>query len=470
MASTSSSLVSALGAGSGVDIRTLAENLVTAERAPKEELLQARIDKSSARISGYSAIRYSLGTISDAFAELKDQTDYAAFQTDVSDSSSVAVTTTSTASEGSYSLNIQNLAAAQVSRSGYYTSASDSINGGVGFSLEFTPSSGTATSISVSTATPQGIADAINAATDANGDALGVQASVMNTGSNGYTIVLTGETGLDQAFTMTADSGSGVDFSTTVSSAADAEFSLNGLSLTRSTNSVSDVLTGVTLDLTGATGEDIQVKVVRDATDLKTKIQNLVTVYNDALDALDILGDRSSEVEEYGGALAGESFLITLRSNLQSFITDTSSTAGSTIQAPRDVGLSFDRYGVLQFDETTFDDAVASNYDEIVTMFSANTTDQSVYDKSSGGVAGDAYREIDELIRFSGIIGRREKTQDASVERYQEQLDNYATQMDALLARYIQQFSVMDAIVNQTKSLSSDLASTFDGLMNVYKK
>lgn len=470
MATTSSNLVTALGAGSGIDIKALAENLVAAERAPREEQLQSQMDKSSARISGYSAIRYSLGTISDAFAQLKDQNDFASFQSQISDPTSLSITTTSAASEGRYTLNVQQRAAAQVSRSNYFASASDTLNGGASFNLSFTPNGGSATAITVTTTTPQGVADAINAATDANGDPLGVSASVVNTGSNGYAIVLNGESGADQAFTLTADAGTGLDFNTTVTAAQDAQFSVNGLSMTRASNNISDVLTGVTLDLTAATGNDIQVTIGRDASELRAKVDNLVTMYNDAMDALNVLGDRGSEVEQYGGALAGESFLVTLRVQLRGFITNTSSSPGANISAPRDLGLSFDRYGKLQLDETKFDDAVANHYDEVVTMFSANTNDQSVYNKAAGGVAGDAYRKIDELIRFSGIIGQREKTQNAMIDRYQVQLDDYATQMDKLLSRYIEQFAVMDAIVGQNNSMSKDLASSFEGMMNIYKK
>ena len=470
MATTSTNIVSALGAGSGIDIKALAENLVLAERAPREEQLQGQMDKSTARISGYSAIRYSLGTISDAFAQLKDQNDYAAFQTTVTDPASIGMSTTSAASEGRYTLRVQTLAAAQVSRSNYFGSASDELNGGASFDLTFSANGGTPVSITVDTTTPQGVADAINAATDGNGDALGVTASVVNTGANGYAIVLSGETGSEQAFTMTADASTGLDFDTTVTSATDASFSVNGLAMTRSSNSIDDVLTGVSLELTAATGADIQLTITRDASDLKSKVENLVSMYNDALDVVGILGDRNSDVAEYGGALAGESFLVTLRTQLRSFITNTSTSPGATIQAPRDIGLSFDRYGKLQFDDTKFDDAVAAHYDEVVTMFSANTNDQSVYNKAAGGVAGDAFRKIDELIRFSGVIGQREKTQQDMIDRYQVQLDDYATQMERLLSRYIQQFSVMDAIVNQNNSMSKDLASSFDGMMNIYKK
>ena len=69
------SLITSLGAGSGVDVNALAQNLVGAERAPQENAINAKITKNEARISGYSAISYVVSQVQTAFAAIKELKD-----------------------------------------------------------------------------------------------------------------------------------------------------------------------------------------------------------------------------------------------------------------------------------------------------------------------------------------------------------------------------------------------------------
>ena len=66
-------LISALGAGSGVDVASLAQNLVDAEGAPQKNAINAKISKNEARISGYSAMSFVLSQVNTAMTALKDQ-------------------------------------------------------------------------------------------------------------------------------------------------------------------------------------------------------------------------------------------------------------------------------------------------------------------------------------------------------------------------------------------------------------
>jgi len=463
-------VVSALGAGSGIDIQQLATDLVSATREPQEARLQERIDAGNARISGYSAIRYSLATLKAAFADLSDVSDFGTLSTAVSQPAAISVSTTTDASTASVQLEVTQLAQAQVTASGGFATTSESLNGGAAFTLDFSLNGGTATSIAVTDATPQGVVDAINSATDGSGDALGVTAQLVNTGdaNTPYAVVITGQEGAEQSFTLTSSSAD-VTFGDPVRDALDAAFTLNGLPMTRASNVLDDVIDGVTFTLNTVTSGAARVDLVRDKEALRSKVEDLVLIFNDTLNALDVLSDAKSEDPDYGGVLAGESYVNTLRNQLRRMITDTSSTPGESLTAARDLGLSFDKDGVLTLDADAFDAAAEDHFEDIVTLFSANTEDQSVYSQAAGGVAGDAVIALDKMLRTTGIIAMRESTQNSQVARYEDQLARLADQMDRLLEYYIKQFSVMDNIVGRSSAMRDELKTTFEGMAAMYK-
>jgi len=249
-----------------------------------------------------------------------------------------------------------------------------------------------------------------------------------------------------------------------------ALFTVNGLSIERTTNSVSDVIDGLTFNLATVTTGAARIDLTRDNSGITSKIETLVSVYNEFEANLKILTDRSSKVEEFGGVLAGDSLVQNIRNQIRAMLTDTSSTPGSTVTAPRDVGLSFDRAGVLQFDKDKLATQLTSNFDEVAQMFSANTNNQSVFSVEAAGSAGDAVNKLDKLMRSTGLIAQQTTSAVQQVDRFKADLVRLEDQMKKLLERYTRQFSAMESIVGSSNSLRDSLKGTFEGLANVYKK
>jgi flagellar hook-associated protein 2 len=313
-----------------------------------------------------------------------------------------------------------------------------------------------------------------------NGAKLGVTAQLINTGS-GHQIVLTGDTGVANTFSMTTsgtnptDPVSTITFSQSLQTATDASFTVNGLPVTRSTNTVNDVIDGVTLELFAKTAVDsvnapvaARLDLNRDTAGIKDNIKGLVTAYNDFEETLKILGDRDSEVEEFGGALAGESLLQSVRTQVRNLITDTSSTPGTTIRAARDVGLSIDRFGKLTLDEAKLDTALQDNFGEVSTMFSAGTNNQSIYSPAPAGLAGGAINSIEKMLLSTGLIDTQSKSATTQIAKYKEDLSVLEDRMEKLLTRYMSQFSVMESIVGNSNSMREGLKGTFEGMMKAY--
>ena len=461
-----SSIVNTLGAGSGIDVKALAQGLVDAEKIPRKERIDAKIAKTEAKITGLSAIKYALSELKNAFAKLNDASEFAAIKPSNTQASAFGVTASSSAQAGSYGIEVLQTAQAQRTASGSFAERTTPLNGGSAFTLNLTLGGVSQDPIAVTTATPAGMVSAINGAD------LGVTAQLINTGS-GFNVVLTGETGATQSFTMGSDDGSGnavadVGFTNHLQTATDANFKVNGLTVTRSTNSISDVIDGVTLDLYTNTTGAARLDLNRETTGIKDNLKGLVTAYNDFEETLKILGDSGSEVEEFGGALAGESLLQTVRTQVRDFIINNSSSPGTNIKAARDVGISFDRNGKLTLDETKLDKALQNHFGEVSTMFTAGANNQSIYSVASGGLAGDAVKRIEKMLLSTGLIDTQSKSATNQITKYKAELTLLEDRMEKLMTRYMNQFSVMESIVGSSTSMREGLKGSFEGMMNAY--
>lgn len=433
-----SNIINTLGAGSGIDTQQLAKDLMEATREPRKTVIEQKIAKTEARISGFSVIRFSLDELKTAFSGLNDLSDFASIRTNNTQTTALSVEASPIAATGNYQVEVSQVAKAQRTASNGFVARDTQLNGSPPspFTLSLSVGVGTVvpSPISVTTPTPEGIVSAINNAK------LGVSAQLIQTGGNApWKVVVTGQEGLEKAFTLSSTSSADLGFGVTTNRlqpAQNAILSVNGVdNIQRPTNSVSDVIDGVTFNLVSVTSGVARIDLTRDTSGVTGKIENLVKAYKDFEENLKILGDRDSKVEEFGGSLASDSLLQNVRTQVRDMLTAQSSTPGSKVTAPRDVGLTFDRTGVLQFDKEKLATQLQSNFDEVAKMFSANTNNQSVFSTAPGGVAGDAVNKLDKLIRSTGQVAQQSQNAAKQVERYKTDLVKLEDQMQKLLNR-----------------------------------
>ena len=451
--------ISALGAGSGIDVKSLAKSLVEAERAPRKEAIDKKIAKSEAKISGYAAVKYVLSQFKDALGALNNPADFSSLTVGNSQSTVMKASASSSAIAGNHSVEITALASPQRSASAGYASA-DSVNSGVAFDLTLGgagfPSGPT---ITVSTATPAGVVSAINSA------GLGLTASLIATDS-GNQIVVTGESGTANAFTL---SGGDLTFSTAADQvAADATLVVDGLSLTRSSNTVTDAIAGVTLSLSTVTTSAATLSLTRDTAPVKASLQALVSAYNDIHSVLKDAYNKDSKVTDYGASLVGDSTVQTIQNQVRSMVLAESSTASNGISYLHDLGITISSKGELSLDETTLDAVLASNYSDVVEMLNANISTTYVASTTDAGIAGDAIKTFTTMLSTSGAVLSQSANAVSRIDDYKLELEKLETRMTLLLTQYTKQFSVMESIVGQTNSLRSSLTSSFDGMMATY--
>lgn len=455
--------INTLGAGAGFNTKEIVSALVEAETSVSKTRIESKIEDNDTQISALATAAASMVALQDAAKKLNDATDFNTYSTSNSQTTAFSVTAGSTASAGSHNVTVSAVAREQRTNitpngASEFTSASQLLNSGSAFDIDITigDTSTVTTTVNVTTATPQGIVDAINAAN------IDVSAQLIDKGTSGsnYIIQLVGKSGTDQQFSITpsvnsllaADTPSG-------EAAANAAVSVNGVTYSRSSNSIDDIIPGVTLALNGVTSGAASVSITQDTSTIKSNIENLVTQFNATKSALKDLSDRESD-----GALSGDSIFRGHIRDMQNFFTAFSSTPGGTIRGLSDMGISITKTGALEVSDAKLDSAIASNLADIKKVFSADTTNQSEIGAADRGIAGDLSYFVSELNKSTGYF----KTTPASLtdknSKLSEELVEIEAKVESLTERYNRQFAQMNAIIDEMNNTKDNLISSFENL------
>ena len=252
--------------------------------------------------------------------------------------------------------------------------------------------------------------------------------------------------------------------------AVDAQVKVDGISYTRASNTLTDVVKGVTFNLkaTTSSGSPASIQLTRDNTAVTTNINTLVSSYNDAMSMLNVVSDPKSTVPTYGATLVGDSTVRMVKQQLKSLFFGNSSTPGTSVSALWQMGISVDQTGVLSADSTKLTTALDSNYDDVVKTLTGNQNNVTAYGTTPAGIAGDAYRKLDKLLSATGPLMTQGSNATTQNIKYQDDLTKLNTRMDSLLARYQKQFATMNSLVGSINSQKTSLKATFDGMMATY--
>jgi len=475
----SNNILSALNAGSGIDTKALAQGLVDAQRMPRQTQIDNNIAKDNARISGFGAVSSSLSKLKDAFAALQDRSTLDAVTVQGQSNNSFSLSNgMGTAIEGTHEVQVLNVAKSQRSAFAGFASATVALNGGGSFDLTITPDATptSAVTLNFSNASANDVVSKINNA------GLGVHAELVNAGSGAtpFQIVLTatatgtpGKFSASAVSTAAANSGAAIaelDYSTAQTQAAvDARVIVDGATLTRSGNTITDAVTGLTLNLYAASSTSSSFLVARDTAAVKANLTSLVAAYNDLKKTLDTVSDKSSADSKIGRSLVNDSLVQQIRSRVNGMLINLSSTPGSSIRSLSDLGIIMQRDGTLMLETPQkLDTALSANFADVAKMLSADIQSQAGSKAVQRGLAGDAFAQLTALVATKGPIATQQTAAGDDIKRNQTAQSDLQKKMTALLARYTKQFAAMDALVTNIKSQQSGLTTQFQNLSAMY--
>ena len=317
----------------------------------------------------------------------------------------------------------------------------------------------------ISTTAGSGVTD-LAAASDAN--SLLSIAPTQGVADSWY-ISVSGETGVKNQFSMSSTPDLGFSTGSNVlSSAQNAILSVNGIgSINRASNSFSDVISGVSIVLSGTSAATIE--VAENLTSLRDSLDEFVSSVNDFNKELDEMADPDDTESAFGGSLANDSSFVSLiRKQVKALVDKESATASGSMSSFRDLGMSFKLSGDIEIDETKYTNAVTNNLSNVREMLTGNTDSQSRYDSSDKGLALESRITLLGLIETDGILANRETNAGSTLESQKEALAELEERMSNAYERYIKQFAAMESIVQRSNSTGDYLEGQFKAMENMY--
>jgi flagellar hook-associated protein 2 len=468
------------GSSTGFDVNAVVTGLMTIERKP--------LDKLNAKVTDYQAKITTLGSFKSQVASLQSaaqslgstsSSSFLAFKATPSDTSVVSASATSTAAAGSYSLDVTSLAQSQKLVAAGRISSTAAISNGVATTVTFdfgtidisatnshgggsltagaytnadfiSNGSGTKNiTIDGTNNTLEGIRDAINAAK------IGATATIVNDGSGTpYRLALSSDTtGVSQSLKITTSGGDGTIDSllahdpgglpaaqhlNQTTAAQNADFTVNGIQISKTSNTVTDAIQGVTLTLSKESTATT-LTIARDTTAVSDKVAGFVTAYNTLYSAM-----KNSSAYKSKSALEGDATLRSLQGQMHS-IAD-SLVSGGTLTKHSDVGLSFQTNGTLTLDSAKLDSAMNTSFSDVAYLFNSAT-----------GYATQFDQWATDTLASGGAIDTRTTTINDSIKSVNTQIDSLTLRLDRLQKQYTTQYSSLNVLLSKMGSISTYL-------------
>jgi flagellar hook-associated protein 2 len=368
---------------SGLDVQTIVDQLIQVERAPIARM-ETQSGTLQSRIKALQSLNTKLSALLDKLnnALFKDETAplnlpagferrfaksiFAVRKAASSDESAVLASAAKGASVGSYAVTVSSLAKARTEASGNFADTDTTTVGTGTLVIQVGTKDAVTINVDETNNTLEGVRQAIN-----NANA-GVSATILNDGTSApYRLLITAKaTGTVNAFTVTDSLSGGQSLGLTETQAAvDAQFTVNGIRLTKSTNTVSDVISGITFTLKAITAAPVEVTVENDTDAAIAGVKELITAYNEVNSYANSQAKYDADKKQ-AGILAGD---VTLRNTLQriqeSLTGQIANNFTGGLQYVGEVGLKVNSDGSLSLDEAKLKSALESDLTGVAGLF-----------------------------------------------------------------------------------------------------
>lgn len=464
--------ITSTGFGSGLPINDLVTQLVNAEAAPATNRLDRREARLQTELSAIGILKSALADFQSSFQGLADVDNFTSRTARSSDSSIASFSAEETASLGSYSLEVSQLASAHklVGQSAY-------TDGDTG-TLTFANASGDSFSIDITddNATLEGIREAINDASDN----FGLTATILNLDTGPRLVLTSNETGADNRITSISSTSTSGDLSVfdytyvanadpaldgddsnydQVTAARDASFTLEGQAITSASNTIEDVIPGATITLKAVTEADtpVTLTVSTNTSSVKGMIEGFVSAYNELQS---LIAQQTAYNPDTGasGTLQGDTLTRTIQNQLRTLLSSGSNSEG--IGSLAELGITTQISGQLEIDSSRLSEALNERFDEVTAFFS---------DEDSG-FAKRLDEALDNYLKSDGTFESRTDSINRQMDDINDQRESLSLRLEKLEARLFSQFNAMDAVVAQLNNTGSYLQQQLASIAQIGNK
>lgn len=465
--------INSTGIGSGLDVSSIISALMSVERKPLTQL-QDKAKDLNTELSAFGKLRSFASSMKDAAATLASVTLWNGTTAKSADETAVKVSAASGAAVSDYAIQVDRIATRQTVSGGLQANATTALGAGT---LRIELGSWTGEPTPTAFAAKAG-ATAVDIAVDAddtledlrdkiNGAGAGVTASIVTDASGARLALRSRETGLENAFRITAteanDDGNtasglsafGYDATaaspmTRTESAGNAAATINGIAVTSASNTLENVADGLTLTLLKPTTSEVAVTVGSDDEAVTAAMDKFVTAFNDLAKYIRDQTKYDSATKT-AGTLQGDRTALSLQSQLRAVINQESSASG-TFKVLSDIGLQMKSDGSLALDKTKFANGLA-NRAELRKVLAA--------DGATSAASGfmDRFRDLGAaLLDSDGAFDSRTKSLEAMLERNEKSQDAMEVRLASTQARLEKQYQALDENMAKLSGLSSYVA------------
>jgi len=445
--------ISSLGAGSSILTQDVIDQLKAADEAKFVAPIDSKLKLQKDKIAAYDVLD---AYVDNVYESLKSLTEYGVFESRTASSSNedaVSVTAKESSDVQDFTLEVEALATKEIEQSGTFDTRDAKIASGTG-KLELAVGSEKFVFDYDADTSLEDLKDMINKEA---GDS--VNATIVQVSSGDFRLLLSAaNTGENQEISITDVEGEGEKLDTAltndmtnVQDAVDASFKFNGVSITRSSNEVDDLLAGVTLTLKEAeVGKIINVSVKQNTEHIEERITNFIDKYNSAINQLNTDTKSSQEASERG-VFSSDSTIKGMKSSLMNMLSVVGGGAGKL----EDFGIELDDDGRLSLDSDKFEEKLTADPISVQAFFVGGTFSKE--DGSSVELDG-AFAELeDEVAKFSkygNILDDYKTSIDTRVDSLEKQreraVDRLTTSYDIMAKR----FAAYDLMISKFNTAS----------------
>lgn len=451
--------------GGNIDVAAIVDQLMTIERRPLAAL-STREASYQSKISAFGTVKSALSAFQTAARSLSDLSANPSNTIVSSNSAMFSATVSSAAALGTHSIEIGNLAQSQKLAAAGQVDTTTAIGAGT-LTFDFgTTDAGVFTSGGAGTKTVdigtnntlQGIRDAINAAN------IGVTANIVNDGgaspyrltlssnatglSNTMQISVTGDTALSDLLNYDPN---GVMNMTQTAAAQNASLTIDGVSVSKASNTVSDVIDGVTLTLLKQTTSAESIEIKRDTTAFQAAVESFAKTYSDLNKTITDLTAYNASTRK-AAILQGDSVIRGIQTQLRSIIGAEVATGG-TLTTLSQIGVSTQKDGSLKVDTAKLTAAISSNFGDFSALLSAPL-----------GYGYSLNQFVSTTLGFDGAFTGRTEGLSNSIRDIGKQRDAINTRLTVVEARYRRQFAALDGMLGSMGQTSSYLSQQLSKL------